>query len=211
MSFLPHALQDDCDSDREVISMDLSECDPDEFLCNNELFDFLDSFKILNNGDVQFVLKVTERFSHALVNHKKSEEVRNTMMHDVGNKPPYQQSYDRSKERLNKNPGTNYQQNLQTDSSSNRGPVNEQRLHTQYPSEFGRNYNQNNEQPNPQYQRGHVTGPRPAGRLSTTTHDELGNFNQRKKVPDSQFNGGPIRESMPLLHTARPPSSHEGI
>ncbi|XP_018123103.1 stress response protein NST1 [Xenopus laevis] len=61
-------------SDMEVCSMDLSERDPDEFLCNQELFDFLDAYKINKKEDVTFILKVTEKFSEVLVYHKKQLE-----------------------------------------------------------------------------------------------------------------------------------------
>lgn len=62
------------DSDRDVVSMDLSECDPDEFLCNQELFDFLEKFKILNENDVQFISKVTEIFGSALLKYVIQDE-----------------------------------------------------------------------------------------------------------------------------------------
>eukprot|EP00079_Xenopus_tropicalis_P026902 XP_012820962.1 PREDICTED: uncharacterized protein LOC100486588 isoform X2 [Xenopus tropicalis] len=61
-------------SDMEVCSMDLSECDPEEFFCNQELFDFLDTYKINKKEDVTFILKVTEKFSEVLVHHKKQFE-----------------------------------------------------------------------------------------------------------------------------------------
>ncbi|KAG8442653.1 hypothetical protein GDO86_011442 [Hymenochirus boettgeri] len=69
-----HSINEENDndgSDMEVRSMDLSECDPDEFLCNQELFDFLDTFKINTKEDVTFILKVTEKFSDVLVRHNK--------------------------------------------------------------------------------------------------------------------------------------------
>uniref|UniRef100_A0A8C5Q114 C2H2-type domain-containing protein n=1 Tax=Leptobrachium leishanense TaxID=445787 RepID=A0A8C5Q114_9ANUR len=59
-------------SDRDVVSMDLSDSDSDE-LCNKELFDFLENFKILNESDAQFVVKAIEVFGSALIKYKKQE------------------------------------------------------------------------------------------------------------------------------------------
>ncbi|CAH2283656.1 stress response NST1-like [Pelobates cultripes] len=53
---------------------DVGNCNLDEFLCNEELFDFLDHFKIKCEDDVTFVLKVTERFNKAIIIQKERHE-----------------------------------------------------------------------------------------------------------------------------------------
>ncbi|MEE6465528.1 hypothetical protein FKM82_006578 [Ascaphus truei] len=66
-----------------------SECDPDEFMCNRELFEFLDSFKIINDTDVSFILKVTESFSNALVRYKKNSAEKKALPNAAGSNAPH--------------------------------------------------------------------------------------------------------------------------
>ncbi|MEE6465514.1 hypothetical protein FKM82_006578 [Ascaphus truei] len=75
--------------DLEVLSMECSECDPDEFMCNRELFEFLDSFKIINDTDVSFILKVTESFSNALVRYKKNSAEKKALPNAAGSNAPH--------------------------------------------------------------------------------------------------------------------------
>ncbi|XP_075442236.1 uncharacterized protein LOC142487227 isoform X3 [Ascaphus truei] len=79
----------DNDRDLEVRSMECSECDPDEFMCNSELFEFLDSFKIINDTDVSFILKVTESFSKALVRYKKNSAEKKALSNTAGSNAPH--------------------------------------------------------------------------------------------------------------------------
>ncbi|MEE6513058.1 hypothetical protein FKM82_020497 [Ascaphus truei] len=81
-----------------------SECDPDEFMCNRELFEFLDSFKIINDTDVSFILKVTESFSNALVRYKKNSAEKKVL--DVTRSSP-QTRRDRGSEALSNTAGSN--------------------------------------------------------------------------------------------------------
>ncbi|XP_073495505.1 uncharacterized protein [Phyllobates terribilis] len=64
----------DSDSDMEVCSMDFSECEPDDFWCNEELFDFLKCYHVGDEEDVQFILEAIKTLSHALVRHKTRME-----------------------------------------------------------------------------------------------------------------------------------------
>ncbi|KAM5129440.1 uncharacterized protein ACMZJ9_019956 [Mantella aurantiaca] len=62
------------DSDMEVCSMELSEADPDEFLCNAELFEFVKTFQIQSYEDEQFALKVRDFFTNGSVRYKNHKE-----------------------------------------------------------------------------------------------------------------------------------------
>ncbi|XP_077320412.1 uncharacterized protein LOC143942880 [Lithobates pipiens] len=62
------------DSDMEVRSMDLSDCDPDEILCNAELFEFLKTFEIKNYEDEQFAMKVRDFFTNGSIRYKNHQE-----------------------------------------------------------------------------------------------------------------------------------------
>ncbi|XP_066465285.1 uncharacterized protein [Eleutherodactylus coqui] len=65
----------DTDSDMEVCSMEFSDCEPDDFWCNEELFDFLKSYYIGDHKDVRFILEAINIMSEALVRHKSRKEV----------------------------------------------------------------------------------------------------------------------------------------
>ncbi|XP_073423130.1 uncharacterized protein [Dendrobates tinctorius] len=68
----------DSDSDMEVCSMDFSECEPDDFWCNEELFDYLKCYHVGDEEDVQFILEAIKTLSHALVRHKtRMEDLKN--------------------------------------------------------------------------------------------------------------------------------------
>ncbi|XP_069584830.1 uncharacterized protein [Ranitomeya imitator] len=68
----------DSDSDMDVCSMDFSECEPDDFWCNEELFDYLKCYYIGDEEDVQFILEAIKTLSHALVRHKtRMEDLKN--------------------------------------------------------------------------------------------------------------------------------------
>ncbi|CAJ0933045.1 unnamed protein product [Ranitomeya imitator] len=57
---------------------DFSECEPDDFWCNEELFDYLKCYYIGDEEDVQFILEAIKTLSHALVRHKtRMEDLKN--------------------------------------------------------------------------------------------------------------------------------------
>ncbi|XP_075442242.1 uncharacterized protein LOC142487228 isoform X2 [Ascaphus truei] len=126
----------DNDRDLEVLSMECSECDPDEFMCNSELFEFLDSFKIINDTDVSFILKVTESFSNALVRYKKNSAEKKALPNAAGSNAPHSninQPSIPSAHGFNRypEPATNYTPNQLFPSVSQfnpRGPITEPRF-----------------------------------------------------------------------------------
>ncbi|XP_075442230.1 uncharacterized protein LOC142487225 isoform X2 [Ascaphus truei] len=113
-----------------------SECDPDEFMCNSELFEFLDSFKIINDTDVSFILKVTESFSNALVRYKKNSDEKKALPNAAGSNAPHSninQPSIPSAHGFNRypEPTTNYTPNQQFPPVSQfnpRGPITEPRF-----------------------------------------------------------------------------------
>ncbi|XP_040188790.1 uncharacterized protein LOC120920656 [Rana temporaria] len=62
------------DSDMEVRSMDLSDCDPDEILCNADLFEFLKTFEVKDYEDEQFAIKVRDFFTNGTIRYKSHKE-----------------------------------------------------------------------------------------------------------------------------------------
>ncbi|MEE6513107.1 hypothetical protein FKM82_020570 [Ascaphus truei] len=126
----------DNDRDLEVRSMEYSECDPDEFMCNSELFEFLDSFRIINDTDVSFILKVTESFSNALVRYKKNSAEKKALSNTAGSNAPHSninQPSIPSAHGFNRypEPATNYTPNQLFPSVSQfnvRGPITEPRF-----------------------------------------------------------------------------------
>ncbi|XP_072283635.1 uncharacterized protein [Pyxicephalus adspersus] len=56
------------ESDRKI---DPDDSCLDEFWCNHEVYDFLANFEVESKEDVEYVLKVIDRFANALIAHKK--------------------------------------------------------------------------------------------------------------------------------------------
>ncbi|XP_044128494.1 uncharacterized protein LOC122922091 isoform X4 [Bufo gargarizans] len=64
----------DGDSDTEVCSMEFSDGEPEDFWCNEELFDFLKTYHIGDEEDVQFILKAIKVLSESMMRHKTRKE-----------------------------------------------------------------------------------------------------------------------------------------
>ncbi|XP_040267627.1 uncharacterized protein LOC120981907 [Bufo bufo] len=61
-------------SDTEVCNMEFSDGEPEDFWCNEELFDFLKTYHIGDEEDVQFILKAIKVLSESMMRHKTRKE-----------------------------------------------------------------------------------------------------------------------------------------
>ncbi|XP_075700860.1 uncharacterized protein LOC142665173 isoform X2 [Rhinoderma darwinii] len=64
----------ECDSDMEVCSMEFSDTDPDDFWCNEELFDFLKTYHVEDEKGVQYVMESVKQMSEALLRYRTRME-----------------------------------------------------------------------------------------------------------------------------------------
>ncbi|XP_063803229.1 uncharacterized protein LOC134980361 [Pseudophryne corroboree] len=58
------------------IKVEVPKCDVDSFSCNEELFEFLGTFSVESERDVPFVMKVSQAFAKALVQHKRLQALK---------------------------------------------------------------------------------------------------------------------------------------
>ncbi|XP_075068833.1 uncharacterized protein LOC142158612 isoform X3 [Mixophyes fleayi] len=66
-------VDENSDHNKEVCNMELSYSESEKFTNNNEMIDFLDGFRILEGGDVAFLVKVTEKLANALARYNEKE------------------------------------------------------------------------------------------------------------------------------------------
>ncbi|KAM3919871.1 uncharacterized protein RB166_014350 [Leptodactylus fuscus] len=62
------------DSDMEVCSMEFSDCDPEDFWCNEELFDYMRTYQIRDEAGVHYVMDAVKMMSDALARHRAKKE-----------------------------------------------------------------------------------------------------------------------------------------
>ncbi|XP_075048356.1 uncharacterized protein LOC142108527 isoform X5 [Mixophyes fleayi] len=165
-----------------------SDCDVSSFWCNEELFEFLGTYKVESDDDVAFARKVSERFTNALVRQKTRMEALRRLIAD-------------SKKRLKvdnkaslKFPRVNKTQNKRKQPP----PAQVSKKRTK---EYDNRYNQNQWLPDSQFGGGGpVDGPRPLFKQGP------GRFEDRTPLSDQnqQYFGPPMDRQGPYNEPRQP-------
>ncbi|XP_075048353.1 uncharacterized protein LOC142108527 isoform X2 [Mixophyes fleayi] len=178
-----------------------SDCDVSSFWCNEELFEFLGTYKVESDDDVAFARKVSERFTNALVRQKTRMEALRRLIAD-------------SKKRLKvdnkaslKFPRVNKTQNKRKQPPPAQVSKKRTKAYTFY---LKRKYPFQNPTPDTRNKRGKrgkgsqqssFNKPKQRrGRGAVRPAEYDNRYNQNQWLPDSQFGGGgPVDGPRPLF------------